>query len=98
MPLCRRFQSEKETGDRNFAIGYYMKEKKVSDHTENLLLRTVFSVGSVSVEVLTLNAKVTLIICSRRPENNSDLSFSSETFETFLFFFLLRFKWPYVFF
>lgn len=24
-----RFQSEKETGDRNFAIGYYMKEKKV---------------------------------------------------------------------
>uniref|UniRef100_A0A671UY83 glutaminase n=1 Tax=Sparus aurata TaxID=8175 RepID=A0A671UY83_SPAAU len=23
------FQSEKETGDRNFAIGYYMKEKKV---------------------------------------------------------------------
>lgn len=24
-----RFQSEKETGDRNFAIGYYLKEKKV---------------------------------------------------------------------
>uniref|UniRef100_A0A8C8HPZ0 glutaminase n=1 Tax=Oncorhynchus tshawytscha TaxID=74940 RepID=A0A8C8HPZ0_ONCTS len=24
------FQSEKETGDRNFAIGYYLKEKKVS--------------------------------------------------------------------
>lgn len=23
------FQSEKETGDRNFAIGYYLKEKKV---------------------------------------------------------------------
>lgn len=31
LPLCLRFQSEKETGDRNFAIGYYMKEKKVSD-------------------------------------------------------------------
>lgn len=28
--LCLRFQSEKETGNRNFAIGYYMKEKKVS--------------------------------------------------------------------
>lgn len=32
--LCKaislyRFQSEKETGDRNFAIGYYLKEKKV---------------------------------------------------------------------
>lgn len=24
-----RFQSEKETGDRNYAIGYYLKEKKV---------------------------------------------------------------------
>lgn len=29
--LCLRFQSEKETGDRNFAIGYYLKEKKVSE-------------------------------------------------------------------
>ena len=25
-----RFQSEKETGDRNYAIGYYLKEKKVT--------------------------------------------------------------------
>ena len=24
-----RFQSEKETGDRNYAIGYYLKDKKV---------------------------------------------------------------------
>ncbi len=24
------FQSERETGDRNYAIGYYLKEKKVS--------------------------------------------------------------------
>lgn len=24
-----RFQSERESGDRNFAIGYYLKEKKV---------------------------------------------------------------------
>lgn len=24
------FQSEKETSDRNYAIGYYLKEKKVS--------------------------------------------------------------------
>lgn len=31
--VCLRFQSEKETGDRNFAIGYYMKEKKVSYST-----------------------------------------------------------------
>lgn len=28
--LCLRFQSERESGDRNFAIGYYLKEKKVS--------------------------------------------------------------------
>lgn len=27
--LCHRFQSERESGDRNFAIGYYLKEKKV---------------------------------------------------------------------
>uniref|UniRef100_A0A8C0LFH8 glutaminase n=1 Tax=Canis lupus dingo TaxID=286419 RepID=A0A8C0LFH8_CANLU len=26
--VCFRFQSEKETGDRNYAIGYYLKEKK----------------------------------------------------------------------
>lgn len=25
-----RFQSERESGDRNFAIGYYLKEKKVN--------------------------------------------------------------------
>lgn len=28
--ICFRFQSEKETGDRNYAIGYYLKEKKVT--------------------------------------------------------------------
>lgn len=28
-----RFQSERESGDRNFAIGYYLKEKKVSSRT-----------------------------------------------------------------
>lgn len=28
--FCVRFQSERESGDRNFAIGYYLKEKKVS--------------------------------------------------------------------
>lgn len=28
--VCFRFQSEKETGDRNYAIGYYLKEKKVT--------------------------------------------------------------------
>lgn len=28
-PLSSRFQSERESGDRNFAIGYYLKEKKV---------------------------------------------------------------------
>lgn len=27
--LCPSFQSERESGDRNFAIGYYLKEKKV---------------------------------------------------------------------
>lgn len=29
-PQHPRFQSERESGDRNFAIGYYLKEKKVS--------------------------------------------------------------------
>lgn len=28
--MCLSFQSEKETSDRNYAIGYYLKEKKVS--------------------------------------------------------------------
>jgi len=28
--LFYSFQSEKETGYRNYAIGYYLKEKKVS--------------------------------------------------------------------
>ena len=27
--LTHSFQSERESGDRNFAIGYYLKEKKV---------------------------------------------------------------------
>uniref|UniRef100_A0A8D0CE55 glutaminase n=1 Tax=Scleropages formosus TaxID=113540 RepID=A0A8D0CE55_SCLFO len=31
------FQSEKETGDRNYAIGYYLKEKKVKLYSEKNL-------------------------------------------------------------
>lgn len=31
--VADRFQSERESGDRNFAIGYYLKEKKVWPET-----------------------------------------------------------------
>lgn len=34
-----RFQSEKETGDRNYAIGYYLKEKKVCTSANSLLYK-----------------------------------------------------------
>lgn len=31
------FQSERETGDRNYAIGYYLKEKKVRIHDHRII-------------------------------------------------------------
>lgn len=34
-----RFQSERESGDRNFAIGYYLKEKKVNVFFLSVFLR-----------------------------------------------------------
>lgn len=36
-----RFQSERESGDRNFAIGYYLKEKKVNIFFLKCILRMV---------------------------------------------------------
>lgn len=40
--LCDRFQSERESGDRNFAIGYYLKEKKVWPWMSHEALLTLF--------------------------------------------------------
>uniref|UniRef100_A0A671UZA9 glutaminase n=2 Tax=Sparus aurata TaxID=8175 RepID=A0A671UZA9_SPAAU len=45
------FQSEKETGDRNFAIGYYMKEKKVVKMVSVVLTVTLFWSQLCSLEV-----------------------------------------------
>uniref|UniRef100_A0A673BQH2 glutaminase n=1 Tax=Sphaeramia orbicularis TaxID=375764 RepID=A0A673BQH2_9TELE len=42
--LTAEFQSEKETGDRNFAIGYYMKEKKFRPQTDRPLLSQLCSI------------------------------------------------------
>ena len=42
--LCDRFQSERESGDRNFAIGYYLKEKKVWSWISHAALLTLLSV------------------------------------------------------
>uniref|UniRef100_A0A4W3I3F9 glutaminase n=1 Tax=Callorhinchus milii TaxID=7868 RepID=A0A4W3I3F9_CALMI len=36
-PPRSRFQSEKETGDRNFAIGYYLKEKRCFPDGANMI-------------------------------------------------------------
>lgn len=37
------FQSERESGDRNFAIGYYLKEKKVSSFSATSFFNLVFA-------------------------------------------------------
>lgn len=41
--MCPSFQSERETGDRNYAIGYYLKEKKVSLRATLVLDQIVWS-------------------------------------------------------
>uniref|UniRef100_A0A3B3ZIF6 glutaminase n=1 Tax=Periophthalmus magnuspinnatus TaxID=409849 RepID=A0A3B3ZIF6_9GOBI len=52
-PLCLslRFQSEKETGDRNFAIGYYMKEKKCFPPGADMIDALDFYFQLCSIEV-----------------------------------------------
>ncbi|KAK5608559.1 hypothetical protein CRENBAI_023676 [Crenichthys baileyi] len=45
------FQSERESGDRNFAIGYYLKEKKLLDRVSQQQRLTLYS------EQITQNAK-----------------------------------------
>uniref|UniRef100_A0A3Q3IYW3 glutaminase n=1 Tax=Monopterus albus TaxID=43700 RepID=A0A3Q3IYW3_MONAL len=50
------FQSERESGDRNFAIGYYLKEKKVS--TINLGLFLPLPAQLCSIEVTCESASV----------------------------------------
>uniref|UniRef100_A0A3B3VPF8 glutaminase n=1 Tax=Poecilia latipinna TaxID=48699 RepID=A0A3B3VPF8_9TELE len=46
-----RFQSEKETGDRNFAIGYYMKEKKCFPPGADMIDALDFYFQLCSIEV-----------------------------------------------
>ncbi|XP_062855062.1 glutaminase liver isoform, mitochondrial isoform X2 [Trichomycterus rosablanca] len=45
------FQSEKETGDRNFAIGYYLKEKKCFPHNADMIAALDFYFQLCSIEV-----------------------------------------------
>uniref|UniRef100_A0A8C2HQZ8 glutaminase n=1 Tax=Cyprinus carpio TaxID=7962 RepID=A0A8C2HQZ8_CYPCA len=46
-----RFQSEKETGDRNYAIGYYLKEKKVCTLNKSVV-NLMFAAHSGDVSAL----------------------------------------------
>uniref|UniRef100_A0A672HCG3 glutaminase n=1 Tax=Salarias fasciatus TaxID=181472 RepID=A0A672HCG3_SALFA len=52
--MCSQFQSERESGDRNFAIGYYLKEKKVcpwmSETSISQLICQLCSYQSVTCE------------------------------------------------
>uniref|UniRef100_A0A8C4RYW0 glutaminase n=1 Tax=Erpetoichthys calabaricus TaxID=27687 RepID=A0A8C4RYW0_ERPCA len=48
------FQSERETGDRNFAIGYYLKEKKVRHRHDGGLCSIEVTCESASVMAATL--------------------------------------------
>ncbi|XP_030639448.1 glutaminase liver isoform, mitochondrial [Chanos chanos] len=45
------FQSEKETGDRNFAIGYYLKEKKCFPNGADMMAALDFYFQLCSIEV-----------------------------------------------
>ncbi|XP_038866934.1 glutaminase kidney isoform, mitochondrial-like [Salvelinus namaycush] len=45
------FQSEKETGDRNFAIGYYLKEKKCFPENADMIAALDFYFQLCSIEV-----------------------------------------------
>uniref|UniRef100_A0A8C3VEB7 glutaminase n=1 Tax=Catharus ustulatus TaxID=91951 RepID=A0A8C3VEB7_CATUS len=44
-----RFQSERESGDRNFAIGYYLKEKKVNFFFIKFILKMMCWLCSIEV-------------------------------------------------
>ncbi|XP_059188814.1 glutaminase liver isoform, mitochondrial-like [Centropristis striata] len=45
------FQSERETGDRNYAIGYYLKEKKCFPDTADMIAALDFYFQLCSIEV-----------------------------------------------
>uniref|UniRef100_A0A4W5M394 glutaminase n=1 Tax=Hucho hucho TaxID=62062 RepID=A0A4W5M394_9TELE len=50
--ICiQSFQSEKETGDRNFAIGYYLKEKKCFPENADMIAALDFYFQLCSIEV-----------------------------------------------
>uniref|UniRef100_A0AAR2ITI5 glutaminase n=1 Tax=Pygocentrus nattereri TaxID=42514 RepID=A0AAR2ITI5_PYGNA len=51
LALSHRFQSEKETGNRNFAIGYYLKEKKCFPSGADMIAALDFYFQLCSIEV-----------------------------------------------